>query len=137
MARLTRAEFRSLKEKEYVLAARSEGYGHLKIVFREILPNAMPSIVAGTSVMVANAILMESAMSFIGLGDPNAVSWGSMIGAGREVLRSYWYLTAIPGAFIVITVLSLNVLADRLNQMLNPQQRQHETESSHLVEEKA
>ncbi|MNU09480.1 D-ala-D-ala transporter subunit [compost metagenome] len=60
-----------------------------------------------------------------------------MIGAGREVLRSYWYLTAIPGAFIVITVLSLNVLADRLNQMLNPQQRQHETERSHLVEEKA
>jgi peptide/nickel transport system permease protein len=120
IARLVRAEFRSLREKEFVLAARSLGYGHARIIFREILPNALPPIIVTSSVMVASAILMESALSFLGLGDPNAVSWGSMIGAGRELLRTAWYLTALPGLVIVLAVLSLNLIGDGLNDALNP-----------------
>ncbi len=120
VARLTRAEFRSLRQEDFVTAARGLGYGPLRIVFAEILPNALPPIVVTASVMVASGILMESALSFMGLGDPNLVSWGSMIGAGREVLRSAWYLTAIPGVAIVLTVLALNLVGDGLNDALNP-----------------
>jgi len=120
VARLVRAEFRSLREKEFVMAARGLGYGHGRIIFREILPNALPPVIVLTSVMIASAILSESALSFLGLGDPNAVSWGSMIGAGREMLRTAWYLSAIPGLAIVVTVLALNLVGDGLNDALNP-----------------
>lgn len=120
VARLTRAEFRAIREKDYVQAARSLGFGHARIIFREILPNALPPLIVTSSVMVASAILMESALSFMGLGDPNRVSWGSMIGAGRDVIRTAWYLTALPGLAIVFTVLSLNLIGDGLNDALNP-----------------
>ncbi len=120
VARLTRAEFRAIREKDYVLAARSLGFGHTRIIFREILPNALPPLIVTSSVMVASAILMESALSFMGLGDPNRVSWGSMIGAGRDVIRTAWYLTALPGLAIVFTVLALNLIGDGLNDALNP-----------------
>ncbi|NTJ62171.1 ABC transporter permease [Agrobacterium rhizogenes] len=120
VARLTRAEFRAIREKDYVLAARSLGFGHARIIFREILPNALSPLIVTSSVMVASAILMESALSFMGLGDPNRVSWGSMIGAGRDVIRTAWYLTALPGLAIVLTVLSLNLIGDGLNDALNP-----------------
>ncbi|MGV2106117.1 ABC transporter permease [Agrobacterium vitis] len=120
VARLTRAEFRAIREKDYVLAARSLGYGHARIMFAEILPNALPPIIVTSSVMVAGAILMEAALSFMGLGDPNRVSWGSMIGSGREVIRTAWYLTALPGLAIVFTVISLNLISDGLNDALNP-----------------
>lgn len=120
VARLTRAEFRAIREKDYVLAARSLGYGHARIVFLEILPNALPPIIVTSSVMVAGAILMEAALSFMGLGDPNRVSWGSMIGAGRDVIRTAWYLTALPGLAIVLSVIALNLISDGLNDALNP-----------------
>jgi peptide/nickel transport system permease protein len=124
IARLARAEFRSLRESDFVMAARSLGYSNARIIFCEILPNALPPIIVTTSVMVATAILNESALSFLGLGDPNLVSWGSMIGAGREMLRTAWYLTAFPGAMIVLAVLSLNLLGDALNDALNPRLRE-------------
>jgi peptide/nickel transport system permease protein len=120
VARLVRAEFRSLREKDFVMAARGLGYGPARIITREILPNALPPIIVTSSVLVASAILMESALSFLGLGDPNLVSWGSMIGSGRELLRTAWYLTAIPGLAIVFTVLALNLIGDALNDALNP-----------------
>jgi peptide/nickel transport system permease protein len=120
VARLVRAEFRSLREKDFVMAARALGFGHTRIILREILPNALPPLVVTASVLVASAILMESALSFLGLSDPNVVSWGSMIGSGREVLRTAWYLTAIPGIAIVLTVLALNLIGDALNDALNP-----------------
>ena len=120
VARLTRAEFRAIREKDYVVAARSLGFGHARIVFTEILPNALPPIIVTSSVMVAGAILMEAALSFMGLGDPNRVSWGSMIGSGRDVIRTAWYLTALPGLAIVFTVISLNLISDGLNDALNP-----------------
>jgi peptide/nickel transport system permease protein len=120
---LVRAEFRALKQRDFVLAARSLGYSDLRIIAREILPNALPPIIVTTSVMVATAILMESALSFLGLGDPNRVSWGSLIGSGRDMLRTAWYLTAIPGAAIILAVLSLNLVGDGLNEALNPRLR--------------
>ncbi|PLU00200.1 ABC transporter permease [Sinorhizobium medicae] len=80
----------------------------------------LPPIIVTSSVMVATAILMESALSFMGLGDPNVVSWGSMIGTGRELVRTAWYLTALPGLAIVFTVLALNLIGDGLNDALNP-----------------
>ena len=120
IARLVRAEFRSLREKDFVTAARGLGYGNARIIFIEILPNALPPIIVTASVIVASAILMESALSFMGLGDPNRISWGSMIGASRETLRTAWYLTAVPGIAIVLTVLALNLIGDALNDALNP-----------------
>jgi peptide/nickel transport system permease protein len=120
VARLVRAEFRSLREKDFVLAARALGYGHRRIIFAEILPNALPPVIVMASVTIATAILMESALSFMGLGDPNVVSWGSMIGAGRQFLRTAWYLCAIPGLAIVIAVFALNLVGDGLNEALNP-----------------
>ncbi len=124
VARLVRAEFRRLREADFVLAARIQGYSHVRIMFHEMLPNALPAIIVTTSVMVASAILMESALSFLGLGDPNLLSWGSMIGSGREMLRTAWYLTALPGLALVLAVLALNLLGDALNDALNPRLRE-------------
>lgn len=123
IARLVRAEFRTLREADFVMAARSLGYSNARIIVREILPNALPPIIVTTSVMVATAILIESALAFLGLGDPNRVSWGSMIGAGREMLRTAWFLTVFPGTMLVLTVLSLNLVGDALNDALNPRLR--------------
>lgn len=120
IARLVRAEYRAQRQAEYVTAARSLGYGNLRIIFSDILPNALPPVIVTASAMVASAILMESALSFMGFGDPNAVSWGTMIGDGREYLRGAWYLTAIPGLAIVVTVMAINLVGDALNDALNP-----------------
>jgi peptide/nickel transport system permease protein len=120
VARLVRAQFRSLREAEFITAARSLGYGAPRIIFREILPNAMAPIIVTASVMVANAILTEAGLSFLNMGDPNLVSWGSMIGDGRSLLRTAWFLSALPGGAIALTVLSLNLVGDGLNDVLNP-----------------
>ena len=120
VARLVRAQFRSLREAEFIAAARLLGYGAPRIVFREILPNAMAPIIVTASVMVANAILTEAGLSFLNMGDPNLISWGSMIGDGRPLLRTAWFLTALPGGAIALTVLSLNLVGDGLNDVLNP-----------------
>jgi peptide/nickel transport system permease protein len=120
VARLVRAQFRSLREAEFIAAARLLGYGAPRIIFREILPNAMAPIIVTASVMVANAILTEAGLSFLNMGDPNLISWGSMIGDGRPLLRTAWFLTALPGGAIALTVLSLNLVGDGLNDVLNP-----------------
>ena len=120
VARLVRAEFRALKHRDFVMAARSLGFGHLRIMTREILPNALPSLVVTGSVMLASAILMESALSFMGLSDPDRVSWGSMIGAGREFLRTDAALTALPGFAIMLTVLAVNLLGEAYNAAADP-----------------
>lgn len=124
VARLMRAEVRSIREREYVLAARSVGYTHLRIIICEVLPNVLPTLIVTASIMVASAVLMESALSFMGLGDPNQVSWGSMIGSGREQIRTAWYLTAIPGLAIFLTVLAFNLMGDGLSDAFNPTQAQ-------------
>ena len=120
VARLARAQFRSLREAEFIAAARSLGYGAPRIIFHEILPNALAPIVVIGSVMVANAILTEAGLSFLNMGDPNLISWGSMIGDGRPLLRTAWFLCALPGGAIALTVLSLNLVGDGLNDVLNP-----------------
>ena len=120
VARLVRAQFRALRTADFVAAARVLGQSNTHIVIREILPNALAPIVVSASVMVANAILIEAGLSFLNMGDPNVVSWGSMIGDGRSLLRTAWFLTALPGAAIAVTVLSLNLVGDGLNDVLDP-----------------
>lgn len=120
LARLVRGEVFSLKNREYVQGCISLGMGDMRILFRQILPNAMPSIVVAASVAVATAILFESALSFLGLGDPNVMSWGMMIGLGRSVIRTAWWVAAMPGFAIMLTVLAINLLGDGLNDVLNP-----------------
>jgi peptide/nickel transport system permease protein len=124
VARLVRAQFRSLRESDFVMAARSLGYSRLRIIVQEILPNALPPIIVAASVMIANAILTEAGLSFLNMRDPNVVSWGAMIGDGREQLRNAWFLTALPGAAIALAVLSLNLVGDGLNEILNPRNEQ-------------
>ncbi len=124
IARLVRAQFRSLRESDFVAAARALGYSAPRIILREILPNAAAPVIVATSVLVANAILTEAGLSFLNMGDPNLMSWGSMIGDGRPLLRTDWYLTALPGSAIALTVLSLNLVGDGLNDVLNPRSGQ-------------
>lgn len=120
IARLVRAEFLSLREREFVQSCVVIGMGEARIIFRQILPNCLPPIIVMSSVMVASAILTESGLSFLGLGDPNLMSWGTMIGIGREAMRTAWYMSAIPGIAILITVLALNLVGEGLNDALNP-----------------
>lgn len=120
VARLVRAEFMSLRHREYVEAARLVGQSNFTIITRQILPNAMSPIIVLASLMVATAILLESSLSFLGLGDPNVMSWGYMIGAARTVIRQAWWLSFFPGLAILLTVLALNLVGEGLDDALNP-----------------
>ena len=123
IARMTRAEILSLREREFVQACRSMGMGDFRILLAEILPNALPPIVVLASLSVAGAILYESAVSFLGLGDPNVSSWGRLIGEGRTLIRTSWYICALPGLAIMLLVLALNLVGDGLNDAMNPKLR--------------
>ncbi|MFO1087958.1 MAG: ABC transporter permease [Hyphomicrobiales bacterium] len=120
VARLVRGEVLSLRTREYVEAATVVGQSHLTIIVRQILPNALSSIIVLASLMVATAILLESSLSFLGLGDPNVMSWGYMIGASRTVIRQAWWLSFFPGLAILLTVLALNLIGEGLNDAFNP-----------------
>lgn len=119
IARLVRAEFLRLREMDFVASCRLIGMGNGRIILTQILPNALPPIIVTASILTATAILTEAGLSFLGLGDPNVVSWGTMIGMGRSDFRAAWYLVAIPGLAVVLTVLALNLLGDGLNDALN------------------
>lgn len=123
IARMTRAEFLALRDREFVQACRSMGMGNGRIIVGEILPNALPPVIVLSSLVVAGAILFESTVSFLGLGDPNVASWGRLVGDGRLLIRSSWYICAIPGVAIMVTVLCLNLIGDGLNDALNPKLR--------------
>ncbi|MBE7197671.1 MAG: ABC transporter permease [Parafilimonas terrae] len=123
IARLTRAEFLTLRDREFVLACKAMGMGDIRIMLGEILPNALPPVIVLSSLVIASAILFESAVSFLGLGDPNVPSWGGLIGDGRTLIRSSWYICAVPGLAIMLTVLALNLVGDGLNDALNPKLR--------------
>lgn len=120
VARLVRGEVLSLRTREFVEAATLSGLGNTQIILRHILPNALPPIIVLASLMVAQAILLESSLSFLGLGDPNVMSWGYMIGAARTVMRTAWWLSFLPGVAILLTVLALNLIGEGLNDALNP-----------------
>ncbi len=120
LARLVRAEFMSLKNREFVQAAMLAGQSNTRIILTQILPNSLSPVIVSGSLMVASAILLESALSFLGLGDPNAMTWGYIIGASRSVLRDAWWMSVFPGVAILLTVLSLNLIGEALNDALNP-----------------
>lgn len=119
-ARLTRAEFMSLRHREYVQASRTLGQGNAAIIFREILPNALPPVIIYSSVIMASAILLESALAFLNLSDPNVPSWGNLIGTGRNVMRQQWYVVTLPGVAILLTVLAISLVGQGLNDAFNP-----------------
>ena len=113
-ARLARAEVLSIRERDYVAAARAIGMHPAEIAFKEVLPNALPPVLALVSVIVASAVLIEAALSFLNLGDPNIVTWGSMIAEGRNVLRTAPYLSIVPGFGLVLTVLGVYLFGEGL-----------------------
>ncbi len=119
-ARLTRAEFLSLRHREFVEAGRLSGLGDLKLIFGEILPNALPPVIVYASVVMATSILLESSLAFLDLSDPNVPSWGNLVGKGRAVLRTEWFVSAIPGIAILLTVLAVSLVGQGLNDALNP-----------------
>jgi peptide/nickel transport system permease protein len=123
IARLVRGEFMTMRNREFVQACIVMGMGDLRVIFQQILPNTISPIIVTGSLMVASAILIESALSFLGLGDPNIMSWGFMVGAGRTHLRTAWWLCAIPGIAILLAVLAINLVGEGLNDALNPRLR--------------
>ncbi|MCK4518486.1 MAG: ABC transporter permease [Candidatus Omnitrophica bacterium] len=121
LARLVRAEFLSLKERDYVQAARALGASDFRIIFRHILPNALSPVYVSAVLGVGGAILIESALSFLGLGVQIPMSsWGNILTSGMHYIESAWWLMLFPGLAILITVLSYNILGEALRDLLDP-----------------
>ncbi|HZV92593.1 MAG TPA: ABC transporter permease [Caldimonas sp.] len=123
-ARLTRAEFLKVKGLEFIRAERAIGARHARIIWKVILPNALPPLVVSATLAVGAAILFDAGLSFLGLGDPNQMSWGLMIGSSREYVLSCWWGVAFPGIAIFLTVLAVSLIGDGLNDALNPKLRE-------------
>ena len=123
VARVTRAEFLKIRELEYVTASRSGGANAPTLIFRVILPNALPPIVVQAALLVGFAILFEAGLSFLGLSDPNVVSWGAMMGNNRPFILQHSFTIMYPGLAIFITVLAISLVGDGLNDALNPKLR--------------
>ena len=120
-ARVVRASVLSLREREFVLAARAIGVIDLTLLWRHILPNAFGPVVVLMTLNVANNILLESSLTFLGLGiDPITPSWGGMLADGRTYLQTAWWVSVFPGFAIMLTVLGLNLLGDWLRDRLDP-----------------
>jgi peptide/nickel transport system permease protein len=124
IARLVRAEFLSLREREFILAAKTVGAGHVMIMFRHILPNALPVVIPTISLRTAGAIITEASLSFLGVGDPNVVSLGQMLMHALQFMRMAWWTATFPGLTIFVIVLALNLVGDGLNDALNPRLRE-------------
>ena len=122
-ARLARAEFLRLREMEYVKAARAIGSGDLRIMFRTILPNAMPPLLVSATLTVVIAILFHSGLAFLGMVDVNTISWGSMLGKNRGYALTAWWMVFFPGIAIVVTGLSISLVGDGLQDAFNPKLR--------------
>jgi peptide/nickel transport system permease protein len=120
MGRLVRAEFLHLRETEFVMAARALGMRGRRIIFQQILPNVMHVVLVTASLEVGAAIITEAGLSFLGAGDPNLISWGRMLYNAQQFLRTAWWLALFPGCGIFLTVLSMNLIGDGLNDALNP-----------------
>ncbi|OEU52264.1 MAG: peptide ABC transporter permease [Desulfuromonadales bacterium C00003096] len=121
VARLVRAEFLSLRERDFVLAVRAAGARDSRIIFRHILPNALSPLLVSATLGVAGAILTESALSFLGIGvQPPTPSWGNMLIVGKQTLGSAWWLSAFPGLAILVTVLGYNLLGEGIRDALDP-----------------
>jgi peptide/nickel transport system permease protein len=120
VARVVRVQFLTFREREFVLAARALGLSHGRIIFKEILPNAIPPAIVVGSFLVARAILLEAGLSFLGLGDPNLISWGSLLSEAQERMWSSMWLAIFPGMAISLLVLCVNLFGDGINDVLNP-----------------
>jgi len=121
VARLIRAEFLSLRQRDFVLAARALGCSDMRLIFRHILPNAMSPVLVSATLGVAGAILTESALSFLGIGvQPPTPSWGNMLIVGKQTLGSAWWLSVFPGLAILLTVLGYNLLGEGIRDALDP-----------------
>lgn len=126
-ARIVRAEVLVLRNREFVLAARALGASTLRILLVHLLPNVTSSIIVVSSLQVAKMILFESSLSFLGLGVPATIpTWGSMIADGRDYVAHAWWVAAIPGLAIFVTVVAINLVGDRLRDMLDPRLKQVE-----------
>jgi peptide/nickel transport system permease protein len=121
VARLVRAEFLTLREREFVTAARALGAGDTRLILRHMLPNALAPVMVSATLGVAGAILTESALSFLGLGvQPPTPSWGNILTAGKDNIEIAWWLSVFPGLAILITVMSYNLLGEGIREAIDP-----------------
>ena len=126
IARLVRGEFLRLKQMDFISAARSLGASDLRIIVRHLLPNGLAPIIVSATIGIPNAILLESSLSFLGLGVPPPFSsWGNMLYAGREWLNQAWWMWLPPGLFIAATVIAFNFVGDGLRDAFDPLQKGH------------
>lgn len=123
-ARVVRGEFLALREQEFVTAAHSIGSSKLSIMFHEILPSIIPQIIVSASMRMASAIMMEATLNFFGCGDPVQVSWGKLLNDSRSFLRAAPWASIVPGIAVFLTVLSINLMGDGLNDAFNPKLRE-------------
>jgi peptide/nickel transport system permease protein len=123
IARLLRAQVLTLREREFVLAARAIGLPESRILWRHLLPNALPVVLAAAALQVGTAILVEAGLSFLGLGDRNLLSWGYLLNSAQLFLRTAWWMSVFPGLAIALLVLSVNLIADGLDRAWNPRLR--------------
>jgi peptide/nickel transport system permease protein len=120
-ARVARAEAMRLRETEFVQAARAIGAGHGRIVLRHIVPNALSPLLVVATTAIPQMIIFEAALSFLGIGlPPTEISWGSLLAAGRDYLDQAWWIATLPGLAIMATILSVNILGNRLREWLDP-----------------
>src|SRR5699024_11075418 len=122
-ARLARSEFLRLRQQDYVMAERTIGASNARIIWRVILPNAVAPLIVSATLAVGAAVLFEAGLSLLGLGDPNKMSWGLMIGNNRPYILVNWWAVTLPGVAIFLTVLSISLIGDGLNDALNPRLR--------------
>ncbi|WP_256840129.1 ABC transporter permease [Ornithinimicrobium faecis] len=122
--RITRAEFLRIRTLDYVKSERAAGAGAARIIMRTVLPNALPPIIVMSTLVVGLAMLFEAGLSFLGLGDPNTMSWGLVLGNNRDEMLIAWWLVALPGFAIFLAVLSVSLAGDGLNDALNPRGRE-------------
>jgi len=120
-ARIIRAEFLALREQEFTEAAKAMGFSDIHIIFRELLPNALPPAIVRGTLDIAAAILIEAGLSFFGLGDLSVASWGQMLNRAQPYLATAWWLSVFPGSAIFLAVLAFNLVGDALNDALNPE----------------
>lgn len=123
IARMIRGEFLTRRERPYVMAARAYGAGDMWIMFKEILPNALTAVVVTASLQIPSAILLEASLSFLGAGDPTVMSWGRMLNNAQQYMRQAWWTAAFPGLAISLLAMGLALLADGINDFLNPRLR--------------
>jgi len=123
LARLSRAEFLKIKERDFVMAARAVGARNIRLIMRILLPNALPPLIVAITLQIGMTIIYEAALSFLGLTDPDIMTWGKMIGLSRDFFFEAWWTVTFPGLAILITALCIALIGDGLNDAFNPKLR--------------